>query len=91
MAIMTRWRMPPDSWCGYSLEAPLGLGDADVVQQPLGGGHGAPCGACRGGASSDSVICVPIFITGFSDVIGSWKIIAISVPQTLAHLLRRVG
>ena len=26
----------------------------------------------------------PIFITGFSDVIGSWKIMAISVPQTLA-------
>ena len=29
MAIMTRWRMPPDSWCGYSFDALLGLGDAD--------------------------------------------------------------
>ena len=28
-----------------------------------------------------SAICFPTFITGFSDVIGSWKIIAISAPQ----------
>ena len=28
-----------------------------------------------------SVICLPTFITGFSDVIGSWKIIAISGPH----------
>ena len=31
---------------------------------------------------SDSVIWSPIFMTGFSDVIGSWNTIAISVPQT---------
>ena len=27
------------------------------------------------------MICLPTFITGFSDVIGSWKIIAICEPQ----------
>ena len=32
-------------------------------------------------ACSGSVICLPIFISGFSDVIGSWKIIDISWPQ----------
>ena len=32
-------------------------------------------------ALSGSVICLPIFISGFSDVIGSWKIIDISWPQ----------
>ena len=32
-------------------------------------------------ACSGSVICLPIFISGFSEVIGSWKIIAISLPQ----------
>src|SRR5262245_37274370 len=32
--------------------------------------------------SSTSVICVPILSVGFSDVIGSWKIIAISRPRT---------
>ena len=30
---------------------------------------------------SGSVICLPIFISGFSEVIGSWKIIDISWPQ----------
>jgi hypothetical protein len=29
----------------------------------------------------DSVICSPIRYTGFSDVIGSWKIIEISAPR----------
>ena len=29
-----------------------------------------------------SVICVPILSVGFSEVIGSWKIIAISWPRT---------
>ncbi len=32
---------------------------------------------------SDSVICLPIFMTGLSDVMGSWKIMAISRPQIL--------
>ena len=32
-------------------------------------------------AMSGSEICLPIFMSGFSDVIGSWKIIAISRPQ----------
>ena len=29
----------------------------------------------------DSVICLPIFITGLSDVIGSWNTIAMCAPQ----------
>ena len=32
MAIMTRWRMPPDSSCGYCLRRWAGLGDADQAQ-----------------------------------------------------------
>ena len=26
MAIITRWRKPPDSWCGYSANLRLGSG-----------------------------------------------------------------
>ena len=37
--------------------------------------------------SSGSMICSPIERTGLSEVIGSWKIMAISRPRTLAHLL----
>ncbi len=33
------------------------------------------------------MIWLPIFITGLSDVIGSWKTIAICVPQRLAQLV----
>ena len=25
IAIITRWRMPPENWCGYSVDALLGL------------------------------------------------------------------
>ena len=32
MAIIARWRMPPESWCGYSQRPPLGLGDPDQAQ-----------------------------------------------------------
>ncbi len=31
---------------------------------------------------SDSVICLPIFFTGLSAVIGSWKIMLNSAPHT---------
>src|ERR1041384_4080104 len=39
--------------------------------------------------SSASRICRPIVSTGFNDVIGSWKIIAISLPRILRSSLSR--
>ena len=33
MAIIARWRMPPDSLVRESLSAALGIGDADMLQQ----------------------------------------------------------
>ena len=33
MAIMTRWLMPPESWCGKAARAAGGIGDADFGQQ----------------------------------------------------------
>ncbi len=82
IAIITRWRMPPDSSCGYCAHAPLGLGDA------------APCAASRPRApappardmprcsTSASAIWRPMVSTGLSEVIGSWKIIEIALPRT---------
>ena len=32
IAIIARWRMPPESWCGYSHRTPLGIGDAHLAQ-----------------------------------------------------------
>ena len=46
IAIITRWLMPPESWCGKARQPPLGIGDADLLQQldraPLARG---PCRA----------------------------------------------
>ena len=45
-----------------------------------------PCSArCQRNTSS---ICWPTRMTGLSEVIGSWKIIAMSLPRFASHLLR---
>ncbi len=70
MAIMTRWRMPPDIWWGYSSAACSGSGSRTRPRA---------CSACRRAAlrsrfrwaASDSWICLPTVNTGLSDVIGS--------------------
>ncbi len=80
IAIVTRWRMPPDSWCGYSSSRRVGSGMPTDVSKDTAVCLASLFDMCRW-YLSDSVICRPIFITGLSDVIGSWKIIAISVPQ----------
>ena len=36
MAIITRWRMPPDSSCGQAAAARRGVGDADEAEHRLG-------------------------------------------------------
>ena len=50
-----------------------------------------PRGSCPRWMRSGSAICLPIFMTGLSDVIGSWKIIAISAPQMSRRSLQAHG
>ena len=45
-----------------------------------------PCATCPRAGISASPICWPMVITGLSEVIGSWKIIEISLPRIVAHL-----
>ena len=86
MAIMTRWRMPPENWCGIAVRASLGLGNADAAQHLDGLAHGA-CAARRPGAAAiASAIWCPTVKSGLSDVIGSWKIIEMSLPRMRLHL-----
>ena len=47
MAIITRWRIPPDSWCGYSPTRRCGSGMPTSSQQLDGAGPG---GRARTGA-----------------------------------------
>ena len=76
----TRWRMPPDSSCGYCLRRRSASG----MWTDRSSWMAVSRAAARSRSvwtSSDSVICLPIRITGLSDVIGSWKTIDICVPQ----------
>ena len=38
MAIITRWLMPPESWCGKAVSRRLGRRDADLAQELDGAG-----------------------------------------------------
>ena len=86
MAIMTRWRMPPDSWCGYSSTRRAGDGMPTCGQRL----DRALARLLRADAAkwvrSVSPICSPTVNTGSSALIGSWKIMLICAAAHLAHL-----
>ena len=64
------------------LEPALAVGDADQPQQfERAGARLLPRSSSRW-MNSGSMICCPIGRTGLSEVIGSWKIIAMSRPRT---------
>ena len=80
MAIMMRWRMPPESWCGYSFtrRSALGMCTSFSISTVLSMAARLPSPSWSLKASA---ICSPQVNTGLSDVIGSWKIIEISLPR----------
>ena len=81
MAIITRWRMPPESWCGYSSSRVSGEGifTSRSISSARPGPPRRTSGRCSWTAST---ICSPTVCTGLRLVIGSWKIIAMSSPRT---------
>ena len=87
MAIIIRCRMPPLNWCGYCGRRRAGSGMPTMPEQLDGARRGPRAGVMPRWISSPSVSCRPIVSTGFSEVIGSWKIMPISRPAHAAHLL----
>ena len=81
IAIITRCFMPPDNWNGYSLTRRTASGIRTASSSSMTrASTAAPLRAvCR---RTDSAICAPMVITGFSDSPGSWKIIATRRPRT---------
>src|SRR5437899_1219870 len=79
-AIITRWRMPPDSWCGYSCRrwAAAGISTSSSMRWAWARAAVRSSPRCR---RTDSAICSPTVKTGFRLVMGSWKIMAISLPR----------
>ena len=67
-----------------SIRAMLGVRDADELEQVDRPGLGRLPGDTSSCARMASAICTPIVYTGFSEVIGSWKTIAIRLPRTSA-------
>ena len=85
MAIITRWRMPPESWCGYSLtrRSAFGMCTTFSISTVLSMASRRPRPSCRRSASA---ICSPQVKTGLSEVMGSWKTIEISLPRIFRSL-----
>src|SRR5438552_697278 len=81
MAIMARWRRPPESWCGKSRARWSGEGiwtrSSISIVRAQASRRPAPLWARMAEA-----IWSPIEKTGLSDVIGSWKIMAMRAPRT---------
>ena len=73
------------------LDALARVGDADQVEQLDGPRAGPPASSMPRWRRSTSAIWVPTVNSGLSEVIGSWKIIAISLPRTCAQRALGVG
>ena len=81
MAPTMRWRMPPDISCGYWVTRVSGDGMRTAFRRSRARRHAAPRPApscTRIGSATWS----PIVNSGFSDAIGSCRIIAIRLPRT---------
>ena len=76
--------MPPDNWNGYSSMRRSGAGMPTFASISMAAARAwrrvRPW--CK---RRTSLICVPTRNTGFSAVMGSWKIIAISLPRMRAN------
>ncbi len=80
MAIITRWRMPPDSLCGYSSMRRSGEGMRTRRSISIACARAASALTSRC-ARMPSISWSPMVKAGLSEVIGSWKIIAMRLPR----------
>ena len=81
MAIITRWRMPPESSCGYCLSRRAGSPMWTASSMDRARASALPPSVASW-VRIASTSCDPTVITGLSEVIGSWKIIAMAPPRS---------
>ncbi len=80
MAIITRWRMPPDSSWGYCFSR--FSGSFTPTSWSISSARALACSWLRSVCSSmASHSWLPMVYTGFSEVIGSWKMIETRLPR----------
>ena len=82
MPIITRWRMPPESSCGYCLARRSGLGMPTRRSISIARSRDSLALTFMW-SSTCSAIWSPTVNTGFRLVSGSWKIMAMSLPRIL--------
>ena len=80
IAIITRWRMPPENWCGY-WPSRRGASEMPTIRRSSTARSRASASLIPLWMNSGSMICSPMVSTGLSEVIGSWKIIEMSRPR----------
>ncbi len=80
MAIITRWRIPPENWWGKLLSRLSAAGMPTISRSSIARRRASSLVVCRW-AWIVSTICSSMVRTGFRLVIGSWKIIAMSRPR----------
>src|SRR6478735_8741272 len=83
MAIMTRWRMPPENSCGKAFSLSLGLGIPTMARSSTARASLAVLLMVGWWMVSASMIWVPTVNTGVRDDNGSWKTMARSLPRYL--------
>ncbi len=81
MAIIARWRMPPENSCGYCAARRSGKGTATRARSSTARFMAWRSLIWRSWMRIISVIWAPTVSTGFRAVIGSWKIIAMRLPR----------
>ena len=81
MAIMTRWRWPPDNWCGKASSRFSGSRMPTLCSSSSTRTRTA-FSSMRRCTRSTSPTCRSMVCSGLSDVIGSWKIIEMRSPRT---------
>ena len=81
IAIIARWRMPPENSCGYWRHRSLASGMPTRSSNRIVRARAAAAFDARPCARIVSSIWSPTDMTGLSDVFGSWKIIAMSLPR----------
>src|SRR5436190_5290522 len=81
IAIITRWRIPPEYWCGYDPSRLSASGIEAFSSRTFACSSAFAQGVprCRW---IGSATCRPTVSDGFSELIGSWKIIAMRSPRT---------
>ena len=87
IAIITRWRMPPESWCGYEWSTRCGSPIPSSRRRSATREASAASRANRVCPAAASATCSPAVSSGLRYVIGSWKTYPTAFPQSARNAL----